>query len=618
MLPSFDSRNPFYKSINRAVSAGTPLRLRLLLHCFDVWDVSLMLCDDKTGCYNPVFMTYEQDYDGGKLFSVEISLDTGLYWYRFSYCDCYGCHIIGRGEHGIGTADSENAFQITVYSQNYKTPDWIKGGIYYQIFPDRFFNSGKTKESVPFDRYIQNDKSRSPAHLQSNEPCRLNNDYYGGDLSGIEKKLDYLCELSVTCIYLNPIFEAHSNHRYNTADYSKIDPMLGTLEDFKSLCKKAHKKGIKIILDGVFSHTGDDSIYFNKYGRYDSLGAFQSADSSYRSWYTFDNSECGYKSWWGVPSLPETNENDPEFSEYICGENGILRYWQKAGADGWRLDVADELPDSFLDRLRTAVKNENPDALIIGEVWEDATNKISGGGRRRFLQGAQLDTVMNYPFSNGIIDFVTGKNSRELIDLVMDITENYPPQSINCLMNHIGTHDTARILSRLGAGNRLPDSREEQSTFNLNQNELALAKRRLKLASVLQYTLPGVPSLYYGDEAGVQGGKDPFCRKYFPWDNIDGELLNHYKMLGKMRKDNQCFADGEFIPLPSSEFGHIVFLRKSETNTVIVAVNRWCDRVIIGLPDQYTYSVIFGNNPENNSVMLESESFFIAVCHNNR
>ncbi|MBR4073072.1 MAG: glycoside hydrolase family 13 protein, partial [Clostridia bacterium] len=382
-------------------------------------------------------------------------------------------------------------------------------------------------------------------------------------------------------------FEAHSNHRYNTADYMKIDPQLGNEEDLTKLCQKAGEYGISVILDGVFSHTGDDSIYFNRYGRYNCCGAVNSPDSPYKNWYKFTDYPEKYESWLGILTLPETNENDQSFTEFITGEGGVLQYWLKTGISGWRLDVADELPDEFLDKLRNCVKSYNQNAYILGEVWEDASNKISYGKRRRFLQGKQLDSVMNYPFADAIIEFLRGGNGRNLINTVLDICENYPPQSVASLMNHIGTHDTPRIITRLTHKNAYIGDREWQSKQSLSENEYKKGIELVKLAAVIQYTLPGVPSIYYGDEIGLEGYGDPFCRGSFDWSKTDSDLTKFYRTLGKIRRGSSVFYDGEFLPL-KTEDGFLVYERGNECETVLIAVNRTDVDKSYKLPEQYT------------------------------
>ena len=419
----FDSRKNLYKSKFGAVESGESLTLRLILHNdAKVYEAFLRYTNDSESEIHEVKLTpgdYLEDY---RIYYCDISFNTGLYFYSFRYTSAYGEFFVTTFENNLGVVAPDGKWwQLTCYDKDFKTPDWLSGGIIYQIFPDRFYSSGKKHKDVPDDRYIVPSWDTEPEYRQNNGPCSLGNDYYGGDLKGIEEKLSYLAELGVTLIYLNPIFEAHSNHRYNTADYFKIDPSLGDEKDLENLCRKAKDLGISVILDGVFSHTGDDSLYFNKQGRYGSGGAYNDANSPYYSWYKFYDDNKKYHAWWGVPSLPETVEENESFNEFITGETGVLRYWLKKGISGWRLDVADELPDCFLDNIRSAIKAEKKDAYLLGEVWEDATNKVSYGYRRRYLLGKQLDSVMNYPFANAIISFVNGGNGDEFLNTVLNI-----------------------------------------------------------------------------------------------------------------------------------------------------------------------------------------------------
>ena len=611
----FDSRNILYRNKIGALAEGDTLRLRLLLHkdaC--VHQAFLILRNDNSSAAQEALLTPAEWLEDYRFYETEITLTEGLYWYSFRYTSDYGEFFVTKTDTSLGIVSNEgNSWQQTVFSREFETPSWLEGGIIYQIFPDRFYNSKTEKKDVPQDRYLCENWGKQPEYRQNNGPCSLGNDYYGGDFKGIEEKLDYIASLGVNCIYLNPIFEAHSNHRYNTADYLKPDCLLGNEEDLVSLINTAKNKGISIILDGVFSHTGDDSIYFNKHGRYSTLGAAQSADSPYYSWYNFRSFPHDYAAWWGIKTLPETNENDLSFSNFITGENGVLRYWLKKGIRGWRLDVADELPDEFLDKIRLAIKAENKENYLLGEVWEDATNKISYGSRRRFLRGRQLDSVMNYPFANAIVDFLKGADAKLLLNTVLDICENYPPQAIKILMNHIGTHDTARILTRLGSNETLDGNREAQSKASLSPEQYTQAVKLLKLASVLQYTLPGVPSLYYGDEAGLQGYGDPFCRATYPWGKENTELLNHYKELGKVRTECKAFKSGEFIPL-HFENGVVCYMRKQQNSVAFIAVNRENTPKDLELPTQISkFKVVFGTKPENEKLQLNGLDFCILI-----
>ncbi|MBR1762524.1 MAG: glycoside hydrolase family 13 protein [Eubacterium sp.] len=530
---------------------------------------------------------------------------SGVYWYHFELDTPWGKNFIKNTGRGIGdiVADA-GEFQQTVYDADFKTPSWLKGGIIYQIFPDRFYNSGEKKENVRPSR-IMRKWGEEPFWKEEQMNGIWNNDYFGGDLKGIEKKLDYISELGVSCIYLNPIFEANSNHRYDTADYEKIDPLLGTEEDLKSLCKEAEKRGISIILDGVFSHTGCDSKYFNMFNNYDSVGAFNSKSSPYYSWYKFIDYPNDYQSWWGIKLLPEVIEENEEYRKYICSENGILRKWMRCGIKGWRLDVADELPDVFLDDLRRAVKAEDDDAVIIGEVWEDATNKTAYSVRRRYLLGKQLDSVMNYPFADAVLNLVRFRNAEAFFDEVLGIIENYPPEALHILMNHIGTHDTERAITRLAGDDCEGHGREWQHEHNkLSDEDYLRGVSMMKIASLVQFTLPGVPSIYYGDEIGMQGMKDPFNRACMSWDNVNEELLRWYRRLGEIRKGCTAFVDGEFIPV---NCGHktLAYKRVSEGNEVIVAVNLGdeAQEIEIGWEWDNSYA-IFGESSKGGKITL--------------
>ena len=444
--------------------------------------------------------------------------------------------------------------QLTVYEKDqYPVPEWLSHGLMYQIFPDRFsrgeeFDEEKAEKLMTRGRYL---------HKAWGEmPHEGNIDFFGGTLRGIEEKLDYLSDLGVTIIYLNPIFEAFSNHRYDTADYMRIDPLLGTEEDFSNLCLSAAKKGIRIIIDGVFNHTGSDSIYFNKYKTYGDGGAYNDPESPYYEWYEFSDYPNAYESWWGIDTLPAIDEKNPSYSNFIYkDENSVIRKWLEVGASGIRLDVADELPDEFVDGIREAMKGTKANAALIGEVWEDASNKVSYGKRRRYLQGGQLDSVMNYPLKDAIIGFVSGNlNAEELLKSIEALRENYPRDIFHSLMNILGTHDTARIKTILG---------NNQKLFQ---------------AIMLQLFLPGIPCIYYGDENGMAGGKDPLNRGCFEPEKADKEVREFYEKLLIFRKkikgigetSKSGYASFKCVKISGGIFA---FERESNEMRLFVAVN---------------------------------------------
>lgn len=520
--------------------------------------------------------------------SVVMPNEPCLFWYCFIVkCGDVSFWYVNNddGLGGIGKTDFSGggkSYQITVYDKAFETPDWLRGRIMYQIFPDRFCGVHENGE-VPKKRneYIIHYDWYEPVsfnpHPYENGPAC--NDFYGGNLKGITKKLPYIKSLGVGVIYLNPIFDAYSNHKYDTANYMDIDPMFGSEEDFSELCSEAAKLDIRIILDGVFSHTGADSVYFNKYKSYGGGGAYNDCGSEYAKWYNIDENG-GYESWWGCSNLPNVNETEPSYLDYILrGENSVIKKWLRLGASGWRLDVADELPDEFIKILRTEVKKVKPDAVIIGEVWEDASNKVAYSKQREYLLGDELDSVMNYPFRDNVTGFLMGRESAQNMNArLMSIMENYPTGVLYSLMNLIGTHDTMRIKSLLGGLN--PDC----GTTKLTSGMESLATYRLMCAAFIQMTFVGVPSIYYGDEVGMQGGRDPYNRGTFPWRGIDPELLGCFRQLGALRNAlgalktgyyKTLFADDAvFIYARYFKDGKDVFGRGGDGSFAVCAVNR--------------------------------------------
>lgn len=585
----FNSRDKSYKSIISALATDELCKMRIIVPR-DIKCSGACLAITKDGedtAYYGMFWA-GMCGDDNEYWELHFSATSeGLYFYHFELDTPWGKIQIKNVGNGIGDVDADAPdFQQTVYDKSFKTPDFLKGGIIYQIFPDRFYNSKAPKKDVPKTR-VMREWGEEPYWREEQMNGIWNNDFFGGDLKGVEQKLDYISKLGVTCIYLNPIFEAHSNHRYDTADYERIDPLLGTEKDLKSLCKKASEYGISIILDGVFSHTGCDSKYFNMFNRYDSVGAYNSKESPYFNWYKFIEYPDDYHAWWGIKLLPEVMEENEDYRQYICGKNGVLKKWLKCGIAGYRLDVADELPDIFLDDLRVAVKEENENAIIIGEVWEDATNKFAYGERRRYLLGKQLDSVMNYPFADAILNFVRFGHSEYFFNEIMTIVENYPPQVLNVLMNHIGTHDTERAITRLAGPNNEGKDRQWQWEHNeLSGYDYLKGISMMKMASLIQYTLPGVPSLYYGDEVGMQGMKDPFNRACMLWDNQNDELLKWYIRLGEIRRGTNALSNGDFTPL-YCEGDAIAYERKNDDEAVIVAVNNSESSVDINLGESW-------------------------------
>ena len=470
--------------------------------------------------------------------------------------------------------ESGDLWQVSCVPQDFTTPDWAKGAVIYQVFPDRFHKAGTCDLTGKLQPYrIHENWYEEVQWRPTPEGLVLNNDFYGGNFRGITEKMDYIASLGTRILYLNPISKSFSSHRYDTGDYKTPDPMLGTVEDFRAMCEAAHARDIKVILDGVYSHTGSDSLYFNKNGTFPGKGAYQSPESPYYSWYTFHSYPHSYQSWWNFDTLPTVNKLDPAFVEYIItGQDSVVAHWLRLGADGFRLDVADELPNAFLLLLKRRIREIKPDALLIGEVWEDASNKVAYDIPKRYFVDGVLDSVMNYPFRTAIVNFVRQwDDGQALAERVMTIAENYPPQVLCCNMNLLGTHDTARILTALV--DDFDGSREEKSRRHLSRNLYLQAKELLMMASFLQYMLPGAPSLYYADEAGMEGHKDPFNRRTYPWGREDTELLSHFRHLGKLRKESACLQTGD-IEFFRAEGGRIGFARRLEGKTVRIYLNR--------------------------------------------
>ena len=429
----------------------------------------------------------------------------------------------------LAEGEESPRWQITVYRPA-AVPAWWKDAVVYQIFPDRFARESDWQPQEPekrkgSHRFLIRDWDTPVFYPRAEDNAVSSWPFWGGTLRGIQEKLPYLRSLGVTALYLNPIFEAKSNHRYDTADYTRIDPLLGTEADFVALCAAAEEQGMHIILDGVFNHTGNDSIYFDAYGNY---GTAQ----QYKSWFRFgEQYRHGYECWWDVPDLPNVEENDPSYREFLCGEEGIIRRWLRRGASGWRLDVADELPDSLIADIRAAMKTERPDSLLMGEVWEDASNKVSYSQLREYFLGNELDCTMHYPFREIALDFLQGRcHARKACDRLWELKEHYPRENLYAAMNLIGSHDRERTLT-------------------LFQGD----KRLLKQAFFLQFVLPGVPCIYYGDEAGMTGGPDPYNRGPFPWGREDRELTDYLTELTDLYAAHPVLKDGEYEPVAFGE-----------------------------------------------------------------
>ena len=506
-----------------------------------------------------------------------------LCWYVFRLTRWDGT-LSYLGKNGLRPdRDGAERWQLTVYEDT-GTPDWFGRGVTYQIFPDRFRRTGTPDVSgMVGRRWLHESWDDQPVFRPDEDGQITNRDFFGGSLAGITEKLDYLQSLSVTTLYLNPIFEAASNHRYDTADYRAIDPLLGDEETFRTLCREAHKRGMRVLLDGVFNHTGSRSRYFNADGFYPELGAAQSQDSPYYDWYSFHPWPTDYDAWWGVKTLPAVNEQRPAYRQFIFkGEDSVVRHWLRCGADGWRLDVADELPGDFIAGIRRAIEDEKPDGYLLGEVWEDGSNKVAYSQRRRYLLGRETHGLMNYPLRTALLRWLGGGDAAEFRESMETLRANYPPAAFYGAMNFLGTHDTPRILTLLGA-EHIPAAKEERAAFVLSPAQLARGRAKLRLAGMLLYGFPGSPTLFYGDEAGMQGFEDPLNRGTYPWGREDTGLLDFFRALGRLRKERRSLQSGSLTYI-YAQGGGLVIAREHEGETTMAALNAGDEVLTLTLP----------------------------------
>lgn len=505
------------------------------------------------------FITGSSHWDmGSRVFEFHVTApdSPGMMWYNFRVTWRGELYYVGAADACLRTGASEftkevpHDFRITVYDKDFEAPEAFAGRIAYQIFPDRFARgeyagaeAGSAHHRAKGRRVTVKDWGEEVDYLpRDNEKYYSPQDYYMGNFQGIVDRIPYLKSLGAEVLYLNPIFESAYNHRYSISDYMKVDPLLGTEEDFARMAAALRENGISLILDGVFSHTGDDSIYFDRYGNYGG-GAYLNPSSPYREWFDFSpRYRHGFRCWWDFESLPEVEELTPSYMEFV---GNVLEKWVRLGARGWRLDVADELPDEFIKYLRKRLIAIDPGAILIGEVWEDAVLKRDSFGKRReYANGLELDGVMDYPFRDAVMDCLLGRiTSARLGELLSSQLEGYPKPFMRSQLGLIGSHDTERAISVLSGG-PVKDAltREKQAVWQPDEADAFRGRRRLMLASCLQFAMPFMPCIYYGDEAGLTGLADPFCRRPYPWGHEDDGLLAHYRRLAAVR-----LSRGEFI-----------------------------------------------------------------------
>ncbi|MGL5330415.1 MAG: glycoside hydrolase family 13 protein [Peptostreptococcaceae bacterium] len=546
----------------------------------DVYNISLVIIGENEDLsnyeYKRIGLKEIDNVENEKTFTAKVDRfeNVGIYFYYFEvegnrngYTEkvFYGKNY-SSGEVCEYSYENLNKYQITV-SDNFKIPTWYKEGVLYHIFVDRFNNGNRNDKPLnpKKNSFIYANWDDEPMYIKDEHGDIKRWDFYGGNLKGIINKLGYLKKLGITIIYLSPIFEASSNHKYDTGDYKNIDPMFGDEDTFKELIEKAKEKGMSIILDGVFNHTGADSKYFNKFGNYDGIGAYQSQNSEYSKWYSFKAFPNEYESWWGIKALPNVNELDPSYMDYIMyDKDSVIKKWTDMGVKGWRLDVADELPTSFIKELRKELKSVDDEAILVGEVWEDASNKISYNRRTNYFTGDKLDSVMGYPFRDNLIKFLRYEcNSYDLVNKYMNIKENYPKESFKSNLNLIGTHDVRRI-----------------------KTELNLDKDLVKLAVLTQMTFEGIPYIYYGDEAGLEGEKDPDNRRTYPWKNEDEDMIDFYRHAINTRKKYDVLVKGDtkFIYTNNDNvFGFIRVSNNDQEEDMLVLINRDYEKQTVAL-----------------------------------
>lgn len=570
----FDPRCDLCKSPFGAVVCGQtitlhcrPLTAEGFTHC------SLLLYREFADLRTEQELTCDGPEAERTRFSITLPApeEPDLVWYHFRFWreDGSGC-LLDRS--GYRSDEYVAPWQLTVYQESH-TPQWFGSGMTYQIFPDRYCRLPDDEADVTGlvgNRWVHEDWTDTPEWRPDPDGEIRNRDFFGGTLRGITSRLDNLRDMGVSTLYFCPIFESASNHRYNTADYTKIDPLLGTEDDFRELCAQAKQCGIHVLLDGVFNHTGSQSLYFNADGFYPTLGAAQSKDSPYFDWFSFHPWPEDYDAWWGIRTLPAVREESPSYGEYIIdGKDSIIRRWLQAGADGWRLDVADELPDWFIEKIRRTVAETKPDALLLGEVWEDASTKVAYSQRRRYLLGHELHGVMNYPFRTALLAYLQGGDADRFRETMETLRENYPPAAFYSAMNFLGTHDTARILTVLGAS-QTPADKAARAAYRLSPAERATGTALVKLAALVLFTFPGSPTVYYGDELGMEGWEDPFNRGTYPRQGGDRDLLAWFTLLGRLRQRAPALQKGVIRYLYTS--GPLLAYAREDGGTRLVTV----------------------------------------------
>ena len=528
---------------------------------------------------------------GKAIFETEIRLATrAIYHYYFEYKVNNKIKYIKKQNNYDNRIIKDEMYKMSV---NFNTPDWAKGKIMYHIFVDRF-NKGNAEPLKSMPRRTTYDNWDDEMILGPNQDGIWNADFYGGDLKGIEQKLDYIKSLGVDIIYLSPIVHSQSNHRYDAADYENVDPYAGCNEDLKNLCDKAHQKGMKVILDAVFNHTGNDSKYFNEYGTFDTIGAYQCIYSTYAPFYRkhYHDGKLYYDYWWGMPNLPVCNGNSSEWKQYILGKNGIIDKWFSLGIDGLRLDVADELTDEFIEGIRHAVKRNKEDGFILGEVWKNPMRMNRG----YIESGCGMDSVMNYQLVDALIRYFKYSDVYKLDYIIKDIQREYPTDTINTLMNFTSTHDISRAINIFStndfqqygewAWNPIRNDLDWCKNFKLTPSQYQQGKEIYQAYIYTLAFMPGILSIFYGDEIGIEGIGNLANRKPYPWNKQDLDLLNYFKYIGNIRKQETFLQEAELNILDINE-NYFMFERYTDKDRALIAINRTNEEQDFYVPKEY-------------------------------
>jgi glycosidase len=648
-----DSRDLLYRTPGGAVPAGRDVLIRFRTFHNDVTGVSLRLYNLNENGQQILAMTvaasdvscYQEGLEQSTCDFWEATVHQTTpnnFWYRFIVTDGtdtdYYADNTSALDGGLGnTTDDavDNSYALMFYDPAFSAPAWARNASIYQIFPDRFRNGRTNNDPQTNDvRYddpvlqmqwgvLPEGYCRNYTDANSNCPWRFDStppdwsptkegprgrDYYGGDLKGVDQYLDYLHSLGVNTIYFNPIFDAGSNHGYDTQDYRKIDPYFATQKDWDDLVKHANQVGIRIVLDGVFNHMSSDSPLFDRYHHYATVGACESLTSTYRSWFTFHDVAAGtgtcvgsagansatYDGWFGFDSIPVLTKTNAQVQDYfLTSSDSISKHWLRLGASGWRLDVMGDssFPPGYWESFRGVVKQTKPDALIVSETWQKDSTLL------RMLRGETADTSMNYRLRDAVIGFLApqGFDSKgfadsgriilpsEFASRLESVREDYPDAAYYSLMNLLDSHDTERLRWTLTPGDETTASKEQ------NAANVTAGKLRQKLASLIQFTVPGAPTVYYGDEVGVTGDDDPDDRRTYPWLDRGGApdqgLFNHYQMLNTIRRTNTALTQGDFKVLLADDSAQVVaYGRKTGSQAAVILVNRSAQTQAVSIP----------------------------------